>query len=113
MFNVRQEKIEKVSRDIQGEKVDRELDNSGQCVLHITIGSYAIASSKTAIPGVRKSKRRLHAFHIETTRNSVKVTFGIKLMKYVKMLIDMEVIVVGRRSEYHLFFMGGRLYIAE
>ena len=70
-------------------------------------------------PGVRKGKRSLLACHtrskcsMETTRNSVKVKLGIKVIKLVKSLIGMEFTVAGRESECHLTFVTGRLHIAE
>ena len=39
----------------------------------------------------------------ETTRNLVKFKLGIKVMKYVKSLL--EVTVTGQGSEYHLIFV--------
>ena len=50
-------------------------------------------------PGVRKGKRSLLAsytrckYSMETTRNSVKVKLGIKVMKLVESLIGWEVAV--------------------
>ena len=84
-----------------------------------TIG--ALASPKWGTePGVRKGKRSLLASHIrcicsmETTHNSVKVKFGIKVMKLVESLIGREVIVhVGQGSECHLTFVRGLLHIAQ
>ena len=70
-------------------------------------------------PGVRKGKRSLLACHtrckcsMETTRNSVKVKLGIKVMKSVESLIGWEVTVTGQGSECHLTFVSGRLHIAE
>ena len=69
-------------------------------------------------PGVRKGKRSLLACHtrrkcsMETTRNSVKVKVGIKVMKLVESLIDW-VVTVGQGSECHLTFVRGKLHIAE
>ena len=69
-------------------------------------------------PGVRKGKRSLLASHtrckcsMETTHNSVKVKFGIKVMKLVESLIGWEV-TVGQGSECHLTFVRGILHIAE
>ena len=70
-------------------------------------------------PGVRKGQRSLLACHtrckcsIETTRNSVKVKLGIKVMKFMDSLIGWEVTVTGQGSECHLTFVKGRLHIAE
>ena len=82
-----------------------------------TIG--ALASPKMGTePGVRKGKRSLLACHtrckcsMETTRNSVKVKVGIKVMKLVERLIGCEV-TVGQGSECHLTFVRGTLHIAE
>ena len=69
-------------------------------------------------PGVRRSKRSLLACHtrckcsMETTRNSVKVKVGIKVMKLVESLIGW-VVTVGQGSECHLTFVRGTLHIAE
>ena len=49
---------------------------------------------------------------METTRNSVKVKVGIKVMKLVESLIGWEV-TVGQGSECHLTFVRGTLHIAE
>ena len=68
--------------------------------------------------GVRKGKRSLLACHtrckcsLESTRNSVKVKVGIKVMKLVESLIGWEV-TVGQGSECHLTFVRGKLHIAE
>ena len=65
-----------------------------------TIG--ALAKSGTE-PGVRKGKRSLLACHtrckcsMETTRNSVKVKVGIKVMKLMESLIGW-VVTVGQGS---------------
>ena len=48
----------------------------------------------------------------ETTRNSVKVKVGIKVMKLVESLIGW-VVTVGQRSECHSTFVRGKLHIAE
>ena len=50
---------------------------------------------------------------MEISRNSVKVTLGIQVIKLVKSLIGFEVIVSGRGSECHLTFVRGRQHIAE
>ena len=69
-------------------------------------------------PGVRKGKRSLLACHtgckcsMETTRNSVKVKVGLKVMKLVECLIG-RVVTAGQGSECHLTFVRGKLYIAE
>ena len=69
-------------------------------------------------PGVRKGKRSLLASHtrckcsMETTHNSVKVKFGIKVMKLVESLIGRDV-TVGQGSECHLTFVRGLLHIAQ
>ena len=49
---------------------------------------------------------------METTRNSVKVKVGIKVMKLVENLIGW-VVTVGQGSECHLTFVRGTLHIAE
>ena len=49
---------------------------------------------------------------METTRNSVKVKVGIKVMKLVESLIGWEV-TVGQGSECHLTSVRGILHIAE
>ena len=49
---------------------------------------------------------------METTRNSVKVKLGIKVMILVESLIGWEV-TVDQGSEWYLPFVRGRLYIAE
>ena len=49
---------------------------------------------------------------METTRNSVKVKVGIKVMKLVDSLIGWEV-TVGQGSECHLTFVRGTLHIVE
>ena len=49
---------------------------------------------------------------METTRNSVKVKVGIKVMKLVESLIGW-VVTVGQGSECHLTFVRGKLHIAE
>ena len=69
--------------------------------------------------GARKGKRSLLANHtrckcpIETTRNSAKVTFGIKVMENVESRIGSEVTVTGQGFECHLTFVKGIFYIAE
>ena len=69
-------------------------------------------------PGVRKGKRSLLACHtrckcsMETTHNSVKVKFGIKVITLMESLIGWEV-TVGLGSECHLTFVRGRLHITE
>ena len=66
-------------------------------------------------PGDRKGKRSLLACHtrckcsMEITHNSVKVKFGIKVMKLVESLIGWEVVIVGQGSEGRLAFMRGIL----
>ena len=50
---------------------------------------------------------------METTRNSVKVKPGIKVMKLVESLISWEFTVTGQGSECHLTFVRGRFHIAE
>ena len=68
-------------------------------------------------PGVRKGKCSLLACHtrcqcsMETTRNSVKVKVGIKVMKLVESLIGWEVTVV-QGSECNLTFVRGTLQSA-
>ena len=70
-------------------------------------------------PGVRKGKRSLLARHtrckcsMETTRNSVKVKLGTRVMKLMESLIGWEVTVTGQGSACHLTFVRGRLHIAE
>ena len=49
---------------------------------------------------------------METTHNSVKVKFGIKVMKLVESLIGREV-TVGQGSECHLTFVRGLLHVAN
>ena len=48
----------------------------------------------------------------KTTRNSVNVKLGIKVIKLAKSLIGWEVNVSGRVSECHLTFARERLHIA-
>ena len=66
----------------------------------------------------RKGKLSLLACHtrckcsLKTTRNSVKVNLGIKVMELVKRLIDKDVTVTGQGSEWHLTFVRRRLHIA-
>ena len=50
---------------------------------------------------------------METTLNSVKVKFGIKVMKLVESLIGYEITVPGQGSECHLTFVRGGIHIAE
>ena len=50
---------------------------------------------------------------METTRISLKVKFGIKVMKWVESLNGWEVTVTGQGSEYHLTFVKEILHIAE
>ena len=50
---------------------------------------------------------------METTRNSVKVKLGIKVMKLVENLINLEVTGTGQGPECHLTFVRGGLHIAE
>ena len=58
-------------------------------------------SQKITEPGVWKGKRSLLSYPIrykcsmETTRNSVKVKLGIKVMKLVESMISLEVTVTG------------------
>ena len=65
-------------------------------------------------PGVRKGKCPLLASHtrcncsMETTHNSVKVKFGIEVMKLVESLIGWEV-TVGQGPECHLTFVRGKI----
>ena len=69
-------------------------------------------------PGVRKGKRSLLACYtrckcsMETTRNSVKVKVGIKVMKFAESMIGL-VVTVGQGSECHLTFVRGKLHIVE
>ena len=80
-----QSKIEKVPKDIQGEKSEKETTCSGELVS--TIGAYA--SPKGTEPGVRKNKHSLLECHtrciwpIKSSRNSVKVKLGFKVIKLV------------------------------
>ena len=59
-------------------------------------------------PGVRKGKRSLLTCHIrckcsmETTRYSVKVKLGNRIMRLVESLIGWEVTLTGQYSEFHL-----------
>ena len=68
-------------------------------------------------PGVRKGKRSLLACltrckrSMETTRDSVKVKFGIMIMKLMESLISGDVTLTGQGSECHLTFVRGRLHI--
>ena len=70
-------------------------------------------------PGAMKGKRSMLACHtrckcsMETTRNSVKVKLGIRVMKLVESLIGWEVTLTGQGSEWHLTFVRGRLHIVE
>ena len=50
---------------------------------------------------------------METTRNSVKVKLGSKVMKLVESMIGKEFTVTGQGSEGRLTFVRGRLYIDE
>ena len=50
---------------------------------------------------------------LETTRYSVKVKLGIRVMKLMESLIGLVVTIIGQGSECHLTFVRGRLYIAE
>ena len=81
-------KIEKVPRGIRGEKSSKDMASSRNLVS--TIGALASPKKWGTEPGVRKGKRSLLACHtrcnisIETTRNSVKVKVGFKVMKLVK-----------------------------
>ena len=49
---------------------------------------------------------------METTRSSVKVKVGIKVMKLVESLIGWEV-TVGQASECHSTLVRGKLHISE
>ena len=49
---------------------------------------------------------------METTRNSVMVNVGSKVMKWAESLIGWEV-TIGQGSEYYLTFVRGKLHIAE
>ena len=89
----------------------REIFNTTSSVkLVATIGTEA-SPKKGTKPGVQKGMRFLLACHarlkctMETTRYSVKVKLGIKLMKLVKNLIGWDVTVTGRWSECHLTFV--------
>ena len=70
-------------------------------------------------PGVRKVKRSLPACHnhwkcsIETNRSSVKVTLGIKVMKFLESLIGLEVTIAGQGSKCHLTFVRVMHHISE
>ena len=70
-------------------------------------------------PGGWKGKHSLLSCHarckcsIQTTRNSVKVKPGNKVIKLVESLIGWEVTVTGQGSECHLTFVRGGLHIAE
>ena len=103
-------KIEKVPRGIQGKNmaISRNLVS--------TVGAQASPKkgNGTRFPG----KRFLLACHtrckcsMETTHNSAKVKFGIKVMELVERLIGWEV-TVGQGSECHLTFVRGRLFVVE
>ena len=87
---------------------------------NIGLNNSSISKSQTGTkPCVRKNKRSPLACHIhckcsvETTRNSMKVNLGIKVMEFMKSLIGREVTVTGRGSECHLTFVRGILHIAE
>ena len=70
-------------------------------------------------PGVCKGKHSMLACHthckcsIETTRNSVKVKLGIKVITLVESLIGWVVTVTGQGPECHLTIVRGILHIAE
>ena len=98
-------KIEKVARGIQEnpEKTRQVRENWSQ-----KIDEYASPKTRTE-PGVRKAKRSLLACHIgckcsmETSRTSVNVKLGIKVMNLVEILIALEVVVTGQSQNiiYH------------
>ena len=68
-------------------------------------------------PGIQKGEHSLLACRtrckctMNTTRNTIKVKFGIKVMKLVKSLIGMEVTVAGRGPERNLSLVRGSLHI--
>ena len=86
------------------EKTRRVRENWSQQLEHKQV-------TKWAEPGVWKGKRSLLACHtrckcsVKTTRNSMKVKPGNKVIKLVKSLIGIEVILTGRGSEFHLIFV--------
>ena len=107
-------KIEKVPRGIRGEKSSKE---EVRGIWSQQLEHYQVPKWGTE-PGVRKDKHSLLACHtrckcsMETTRNSVKVKVGIKVMKLVESLIGW-VVTVGEGSEIQLTFMRGKLNIVE
>ena len=50
---------------------------------------------------------------METTRYSIKVKIGMKVIKLVKSLIGWEVTVTGRAAECHLTIARGRPHIVR
>ena len=80
-------KIEKVPRDIQGEKLSKATESSSHQSQQL---EHKQVSKRGTEPGVRKGRRSLLACHtrckcsLQTTHNSVKL--GIKVVKLVKIL---------------------------
>ena len=109
-------KVEKVPRGIQGEKSSKDIATVrgiwSQQLEHKQV------PKRGTEPDVRKGKRALLArltrckCSMETTQNSVKVKFGIKVIKLVESPIGWDVPVC-QGSECHLTFVRGRLHIAE
>ena len=102
LFYILQSKIEKNRGIFKVKSQEKTRQVRENCSVQL---EHKQVPKKGTEPDFRKGKRSLLACHacfklsMETTRNSVKVKFGIKVMKSVKSLISTEVAVAGQGSE--------------
>ena len=95
IFRYSKQKSRKVPRGIRSEKSSKDTASSANLVAT----NWSKSQKRGSKPGVRKGKRSLLACQtrckcsIETTRNSVKVNLGIKVITFVESLIGWEVTV--------------------
>ena len=110
-------KTVKVPKGNRGEKLSKDMATSKNLVLTIGAQASPKMEGRNQVSG-RVSGPCWHARPVakapwkQTTNNSVKVKFGIKLIKLVENLIGWEV-TIGQGSECHLTFVRARIYIDE
>ena len=103
-----------VPRGIRGEKSSKDMASRWIWSLIRAQASTKIFFGGGAAPGVQKGKRSCwHAISVanapctQTTHNSAKVKFGIKVMKLVESLLGLEV-TIGQGLDCHLTFVRGK-----
>ena len=92
-------KIEKVPRGIQGEKTRQVWGNWAQQLEHKQVPKQGDGTRCSEGKPSQLSCHTLRKCSVETTRNSVRVNLGIRVVKLVESLVGWEVTGTGQGSE--------------